>query len=68
MDEMGIYVNPVFYPAVSRNLSRIRISLMAGHTKEHLDRTLNALEELGREFGIIGTGTAAKQEIAATMK
>ena len=63
LDEMGIYVNPVFYPAVSRNLSRIRISLMAGHTKEHLDKVLDALEYLGREYGIIGKGS--KEEIAA---
>jgi glycine C-acetyltransferase len=53
LDEMNIYVNPVFYPAVSRNQSRIRISLMAGHTKEHLDRVLNALEDLGKEYSII---------------
>ncbi len=56
LDEMGIYVNPVFYPAVSKNLARIRISLMAAHTKEHLDMTLNALEDLGREYGVIGQG------------
>lgn len=53
LDEMGIYVNPVFYPAVSRNLARIRISLTAGHTKEHLDYVLNALESLGKEYDII---------------
>lgn len=33
LHEAGIYVNPVFYPAVPRRLSRIRISLTAGHTK-----------------------------------
>ncbi|HHY82353.1 MAG TPA: aminotransferase class I/II-fold pyridoxal phosphate-dependent enzyme [Clostridiales bacterium] len=64
LDEMGIYVNPVFYPAVSRNLSRIRISLMAGHTKEHLDKVLNAMEYLGKEYGIIGNGSI-QEEIAA---
>jgi len=62
LDEMGIYVNPVFYPAVSRNLARIRISLMAGHTKAHLDTALNALEDLGREYGIIGSN----QQVAAS--
>jgi glycine C-acetyltransferase len=65
LDEMGIYINPVFYPAVSKNLSRIRISLTAGHTKEHLDTVLNAMEDLGREYGIIGSGR--NQEIAATV-
>ena len=61
LDEMNIYVNPVFFPAVSRNLARIRISLMAGHTRAHLDTVLNAIEDLGREYGIIG-GTGRKNE------
>ncbi len=68
LDEIGIYVNPVFYPAVSRKLSRIRISLMAQHTKAQLDTVLNALEDLGREYNIIGSTAAGKQEIAATVK
>jgi glycine C-acetyltransferase len=65
LDEMGIYINPVFYPAVSKNLSRIRISLTAGHTNEHLDTVLNAMEDLGKEYGIIGANR--NQEIAATV-
>lgn len=51
--EENIYVNPVLFPAVSKKLARIRISLMAGHTREHLDRALDVLESLGREYGII---------------
>ena len=67
LDEMGIYVNPVFYPAVSRKLSRVRISLMAQHTREHLDSVLNALEDLGREYGVIGS-TKSKQQTVAAIK
>lgn len=52
--EAGLYVNPVLYPAVPKKLARIRISLMATHTREHLDKALNILEDLGREYGIIG--------------
>ncbi|MET3115611.1 glycine C-acetyltransferase [Pedobacter sp. CG_S7] len=40
----GIFTNPILYPAVSRKDARIRMSLMATHTKEHLDKTLEALE------------------------
>lgn len=54
LHEANIYVNPVLYPAVPKRLARIRISLMAAHTKEHLDYTLNVLEDLGREYGVIG--------------
>lgn len=53
LHELDIYVNPVAYPAVPRKLSRIRMSLMSAHTKEHLDKALDALEEVGREFGVI---------------
>ncbi|HZK34212.1 MAG TPA: aminotransferase class I/II-fold pyridoxal phosphate-dependent enzyme, partial [Bacillota bacterium] len=53
LDEQNIYVNPVFYPAVSKKLARVRLSLMCGHTREHLDVVLNALEDLGREYSII---------------
>ncbi len=53
LHEMDIYVNPVLYPAVPKKLARIRMSLMCTHTKEHLDKALNALEHIGREYGII---------------
>lgn len=53
LHEMDIYVNPVQYPAVPKKLSRIRMSLMSTHTKAHLDKALNALEEVGKEFAII---------------
>ena len=50
---MNIYANPVLYPAVPRKLARIRMSLMTNHTKEQLDTVLNAIEDLGREYGVI---------------
>lgn len=50
LDEMGIYVNPVPYPAVPKRLARIRMSLMATHTKQHLDTTLNALEDVAKKL------------------
>jgi glycine C-acetyltransferase len=53
LDAMGIYVNPVFYPAVARKLSRIRLSLMATHTRKDLDDTLAAIEKAGKDVGAI---------------
>lgn len=53
LHEENIYVNQVVYPAVSKKLSRIRISLTAGHTREHLDRALDLLESLGKEYDIL---------------
>ncbi len=54
LNQMGIYVNPVPFPAVPKKLGRIRMSLMSAHTREHLDKALGALEEVGKELKIIG--------------
>lgn len=51
--ELGLYINPVQYPAVPERLSRLRLSLMTSHTREHLDKTLEILEHVGREFDAI---------------
>lgn len=53
LQEMDIYVNPVVYPAVPKKLARIRMSIMSAHDKEHLDKALNALELVGKEYNII---------------
>jgi len=51
--EEGIFVNPVYYPAVPKRLSRLRLSLMATHTSSDLDQTISVIEKVGREFGVI---------------
>jgi glycine C-acetyltransferase len=51
--EEGIFVNPVYYPAVPKRLSRLRLSLMATHTQADLDQTLSVIEKVGREFAVI---------------
>ncbi|MEQ9619424.1 MAG: aminotransferase class I/II-fold pyridoxal phosphate-dependent enzyme [Deltaproteobacteria bacterium] len=53
MHEEGIYVNAIPHPAVPKGQERFRFSVMATHTREDLDRTLEVTEKLGREFGII---------------
>ncbi|WP_207423751.1 aminotransferase class I/II-fold pyridoxal phosphate-dependent enzyme [Desertivirga brevis] len=42
----GIYVNPIMYPAVSKKDARIRLSVMATHTREQLDKALNAFNDV----------------------
>lgn len=51
--ERGVFVNPVFYPAVAKRKSRIRLSLMATHTQEDLDQTLEAIEAAAKELGVL---------------
>ncbi|MFT4779448.1 MAG: glycine C-acetyltransferase [Flavobacteriales bacterium] len=52
LDE-GIYVIGFFYPVVPKDQARIRVQLSAAHTKEHLDKAINAFEKVGKELGVI---------------
>ena len=51
--ERGLFAPSVQWPAVARGQSRIRITLMASHEREHLDRLIESLEDLGKKHGII---------------
>ncbi|AFY38523.1 Long-chain-fatty-acid--CoA ligase, Glycine C-acetyltransferase [[Leptolyngbya] sp. PCC 7376] len=51
--EAGVYVNSAVYPAVPRNQASLRTSVMATHTKEHLDKALTIIAEVGRKLEII---------------
>ncbi|WP_207424963.1 aminotransferase class I/II-fold pyridoxal phosphate-dependent enzyme [Pedobacter sp. SYSU D00535] len=42
--DAGVYANPIMYPAVALNDARIRMSVMATHSREQLDQVLNAYE------------------------
>jgi glycine C-acetyltransferase len=52
--ERGIYVIGFSYPVVPPGQARIRLQLSAAHTREQLDRALEAFTEVGRELGVIG--------------
>ncbi len=52
LDE-GIFVNPVVAPAVSKDNTLIRFSLMATHTKDQIDVALDKFEKLGKKLHII---------------
>lgn len=51
--EEGIYVIGFFYPVVPKGKARIRVQLSASHTKEHLDRAINAFIKIGKRLEII---------------
>ena len=51
--ENGIFVNPVVSPAVAPQDTLIRFSLMATHTKDHVDRALTEIEKSFKKFGIL---------------
>ena len=52
MDE-GVFVNPVVSPAVSKESTLIRFSLMATHKKEQIDIALDKFKKLGKKLDII---------------
>ena len=51
--ERGIFVVPIVYPMVARNLARIRVQMHAKLTIEQLDNVINSIEEIGKELKII---------------
>ena len=52
LDE-GIYVIGFFYPVVPKEKARIRVQLSAAHTKEHLDKAINAFIKVGKALKIV---------------
>jgi len=53
LQEEGVFANPVVSPAVPEGRAMIRTSYMATHTRDHLDRALEAFRKVGREMGVI---------------
>ena len=51
--EEGIYVTGFYYPVVPKNEARIRVQLSAAHTKEQLDKAINAFIKVGEELGVL---------------
>jgi 8-amino-7-oxononanoate synthase len=49
----GIFVNPVVAPAVPVNDSLIRYSLMATHTKEQVDISIEKITRAAKSLGIL---------------
>ena len=49
----GIYVIGFFFPVVPKDKARIRVQLSAAHSKEHLDKAIQAFTEVGKSLGVI---------------
>lgn len=51
--EQGIYVIGFSFPVVPKGKARIRTQMSAAHTREQLDRTIDAFTRIGKDLGII---------------
>lgn len=53
LEEHGVYTNPFISPGVPPKNAMLRTSYMATHERKHLDRGLEALEKVGKKYGVI---------------
>ena len=49
----GIYVIGFSFPVVPKGQARIRTQMSAAHTRDQLDRAIDAFAEVGRDLGVI---------------
>ncbi len=53
VNEMGVFICPIVYPAVSKGTSRLRSHVLTNHTVEDIDEALSIFEKAGKSLGII---------------
>lgn len=53
VQERGLFLQPVTYPAVPKHKSRLRISISAAHSEQQLEQAVQAIASVLKEEGII---------------
>ena len=53
MLKQGVYVVGFSYPVVPHGQARIRTQMSAGHDTHHLDKTIDAFANVGKQLGVI---------------
>jgi len=51
--ENGVFVSGIVYPTVPRGTGRVRCMVTAAHTKEQLDRAVDAFKKVGEEMKLL---------------
>ena len=49
----GVYVSGFGFPVVPQGQARLRCQISAAHTREHLDRAIDAIVEIAGRFGVL---------------
>ncbi|HUP44202.1 MAG TPA: glycine C-acetyltransferase [Thermoanaerobaculia bacterium] len=50
--DRGVYVSGFGFPVVPQGQARLRCQISAAHTREHLDRAIEAIVEVAEKFGV----------------
>ena len=53
LQEEGIYVTGFYYPVVPKGQARIRVQVSAAHTREQLDKGVEAFIKVGKQLGVL---------------
>ena len=53
LQEEGIFVTGFFYPVVPKGEARIRVQISADHSREQLDKCINAFIKIGKELNVL---------------
>ena len=53
LQKKGIFVTGFYYPVVPKGQARIRVQVSAGHTREQLERCVEAFVEVGKQLGVL---------------
>jgi glycine C-acetyltransferase len=49
----GVYIKGLWYPVVPKGEARLRAQISAAHTRQDLDRALEAFNKVGKRLGVI---------------
>jgi glycine C-acetyltransferase len=51
--DRGVYVSGFGFPVVPQGQARLRCQISAAHTREHLDRAIQAIADVAERFGVL---------------
>ena len=53
VNDEGIFICPILFPAIPKGTNRLRAHVLATHTREDIDKTLDIFERAGKKLGLI---------------
>lgn len=53
VNDEGIFICPILFPAIPKGTNRLRAHVLATHTSEDIDKTLDIFEIAGKKLGLI---------------